>query len=409
MLKRIIKHCLVFVFATFLTLYFYIQVKSIFVEKTETEYATVVTIDDVVELKCYILRDETLVTSDVTGTYNYVVSEGEKLSKGEIIANVYSTDSEYKLQEKIQEINEKIEVLEDSGIANNHFAININKIDEEISSMLTKTKLDVRDGDYSFATQNKNDLLTLFNKRYLTVNSLTSFDDLIDNYTNEKNLLTDNESKKTSIYSPISGYFFSDVDGYESILNIDIIENLTAADFLQLIEQSPIKDPVTVGKIISTFEWCTVCVVDDEIALKLNTGTYYNISYPYSVGTSISAMLVKKLSDPTNSTTVLIFESDKNLFNFNFMREQIAEVTLDSYNGLKIKKEALRIVNGDEGVYILEGNTVLFKRARKIHENDGYYVVAIKDSAPENPIPYLEMYDAVIVNGKDLYDGKVIE
>ena len=40
--------------------------------------------------------------------------------------------------------------------------------------------------------------------------------------------------------------------------------------------------------------------------------------------------------------------------------KQIVEADINSYTGLKIKKEALRIVDGEEGVFILDGNTVLF-------------------------------------------------
>ena len=99
--------------------------------------------------------------------------------------------------------------------------------------------------------------------------------------------------------------------------------------------------------------------------------------------------------------------SDKNLNDFNFMREHVVEITIKDYSGLRIKKEALRIVDGEEGVYVLEGNTVKFKRVQKIYENDGYYVVS-KNDTKESDIPYIEMYDAVINNGKELYDGKVI-
>ncbi len=411
MFKKIIKHSLIFFFAAFLTVYFYIQVKNIFVDTMETEYATTVTIDDVVEYKCYVVRDETVVFSDVGGTYNYVISEGEKLSKGETIANVFSTDSEYKFQEIIQEINEKIAVLEDSSIENNHFTINVNKIDENVSDILTTFKTDSLNGDYSLAIQNKNELLTTLNKRYLVVNSLTVFDDMIEIYLDKKHALTINDTeKKAAVFSPKSGYFFSDVDGYENILTPAVISSATPSEFLSLIEDGPEKvTSATVGKIVSEFEWYTICVTDTENALKLNSGNYYKISYPYSVGTSISSKLIKKLNDTETNITMLIFESDKNLYDFNFMREQVVEVTLASYSGLKIKKEALRIVDGNEGVYILEGNTVIFKRAEKIYENDGYYVISVNDNDPESKVPYIEMYDAVINNGKELYDGKVID
>lgn len=410
MIKKILGHVLIFVFAVFLIVYFYIQVKNIFIDTMETEYATLTTMQDTLELKCYIVREETVVDSDVGGTYNYVISEGEKLSKGQTIANVYSTDSEFRVQEQIQNINRKIAVLEDSSVENNYFTMNVNKIDEGINEMLVNYREDVVSGDFSLALQRRDELLVALNKRYLVVNSLTGFDDMISVLEGKKSSLTSNISQtKDSVTAPISGYFFSDVDGYENILTPQLLEDVTVESMLNAVKGAPESySDKPVGKIISGFEWYTVCVVDDITALKFNSGEYYNISYPYSIGTTISSKLISKVTQPDKDETLLIFMSDKNLNDFNFMREQTVEVTLSSYSGLRIKKEALRIVDGQEGVYILDGNTIEFKRAKKIYENDGYYVISSSDPDKENKVPYIEMYDAVINNGKELYDGKVI-
>ena len=412
MIKRFVKHTLIFLCAVFFIVYFYIQVKNIFVEKTETEYATRTSIDEVVEMKCYIVRNETIVNSEYLGTYNYVISEGEKLSLGQTIANVYSTDSEYRAQEEIQEINSKIAILEDSSVENNYFTMNIAKIDRSINETLIKFRQEVLSGDYSLAVKNKNELLVTLNKRYLVVNSLTGFDDMIEVYSKKKNSLTDSvSSKKESVTANKSGYFFSDVDGYEDKLTVDLLDDITVEEFLNAVQLDTERaDNSVVGKIVSDFEWYTVCLVDNQTALKFNSNSYYNISYPYSVGTDISSKLIKKVTQPGYDKSLLIFESNKNLDGFNFMREQVVEVTLNTYDGLKIKKEALRIVDSNEGVYVLDGNTVVFKRAKKLYENDGYYVISEIDPAPdESKVPYLKMYDAVINNGKELYDGKVID
>ncbi len=411
MIKRFLKHALIFLCAVFFIVYFYIQVKNIFVETMETEYATLTSIDEVVEMKCYIVKDETLVNSEFAGIYNYVISEGEKLSSGQTIANVYSTDSEYRIQEEIQEINDKIAILENSSVENNYFTININKIDNSINDILVNFKEEVLSGDLSLAVKKKNELLVTFNKRYLVVNSLTGFDDMIEVYSKKKNSLTNSVSeKKESVVAEKSGYFFSDVDGYENILTVNMLDDVTVESFMRAVQSdSENIDNSVVGKIVSEFEWYTVCLVDNQTALKFNSDNYYNISYPYSVGTDISSKLIKKVSQPGFEKSLLIFESNKNLDGFNFMREQVVEVTLNTYSGLKIKKEALRIVDSEEGVYILDGNTVIFKRAKKLYENDGYYVISVTDLNKDNDVPYLEMYDAVINNGKDLYDGKVID
>ncbi len=411
MLKRFLKNLLIFVLAAFFIVYFSIQVKNIFIDVMETEYATVATIDNTIDLKCYTVRDESLIKSDERGTYNYVVSDGEKLSSGQIIANIYASDSEYEIQEQIQSINSKIETLEESSVEHNYFTLNVSKIDSDLNSIFLNYRKQVTKGDLSLAIQNKKEILVTLNKRYLVVNALTGFENQILEYQQTKDALV-NRSKKNvgSIRSDSTGYFYSDVDGYEEILTPGLIEAGTVDEIVIALEGAPKSTSGVVGKIVNDFEWYTVCIVDKDTSMNFSSGSYYEISYPYSVGETIKSVLKNKIVKSDSSDVVLVFETAVNPDSFNFMRNQIIEVKLNSYTGLKVKKEALRIVDGYEGVYILDGNTVRFKRAKKLYENDGYYLISQDDpdSDGESGFGYLEMYDAVINNGKELYDGKTI-
>ena len=163
MTKKVITHLLIFVLTVFFIVYFIIQVKSIFIDAMETEYATLTTFDDTVEMKCYIVRDESLVESTHGGTYNYVVSDGEKLSVNQKITNIYSTASEYRIQEEINEIDDKIRILKDSSVEHNYFTLNISKIDKDIAGLFTDYRNCISTGDYSLASQIKDDLLVILN------------------------------------------------------------------------------------------------------------------------------------------------------------------------------------------------------------------------------------------------------
>ncbi len=414
MLKKISRNVFVFVIAIFFIVYFGVQVKNIFIDTMETQYAELATFDDTVEMKCYIVRDEILVTSDMDGVYNFLVSDGEKLSKGQIITNVYSSDKEYQNQEKIKQINSKISVLEDSSIENNFFTLNVNKLDSDIAANLLNYRNNILNGEYLLATKAKNEILTMFNKRYLVVNALTGFEDTIERYENEKNILMSKTSDtNVGIYAPSSGYFYSNTDGYENIFNPQILNTENADELIEILECSSGTTPEnTVGKIVSDFDWYTVCVTDKVTAMLFTSDKYYEISYPYSVGTSVKSLLINKIVQSESGKAVLVFKTSNNLQSFNYTRNQLVEIKLDSYKGLRIKKEALRIVDGEEGVFILDGNTIEFKRAVKVYENDGYYVISPHDPAEseneENKYSYISMYDAVINNGKELYHGKTI-
>lgn len=416
MTKKILINSLIFILTIFFIVYFVIQVKSIFIDAMETEYATLTTFDDTVELKCTIVRDEALIESASGGTYNYVVSDGEKLSVGQEITKIYTTDSQYRIQERIREIDDRINILNDSSVEHNYFTLNVSKIDKDIANMFADYRNCIESGDYSLALQIKNDLLVILNKRYLVVNAVKDFAEVVEALELEKNDLTSfGNDTGGSIISPKSGYFYSDVDGYEEILTPQLLEDGTVSEILEALESEPERIGVnTVGKIASEYEWYTVCVADKETSQLFTTGEYYDLSYPYSVGHTIKSVLHNKIVQTDSDKVILVFQSSSNSDSFNFMRNQITEIRLNEFSGLRIHKDALRIVDGVEGVFILNGNTIEFKRANKIYENDGYYVISVKDPQADLPdeeqseFGYLKMYDAVINNGKELYHGKTI-
>lgn len=410
--KKILMKLSLFVFAIFLIIYFVIQVKSIFIDAIETEYATFTTFDNTVDLKCYIVRSEELIKSDLSGTYNFVVSDGDKLSKNQTIANIYSTDSQFRIEEQKNDIEAKMEILNDSSVEFNYFTLNVSKIDKDVSGMLAKYRNCIESGEYSLGIQTKNELLVTLNKRYLVVNALTGFKNDLDALESKKESLESKLSVSNgSVLAPCSGFFYSDVDGYETILTPELLQTATVDSLLEAIDSPPLEHSEDVlGKIVSEFDWYTVCVTDKETAQYFTSGDYYEISYPYSVGQTIKSLLSNKIVQSDTDSVIMIFQSSKSSESFSFMRNQVAQIKLEDFSGLRIRKEALRIVQGNEGVYILNGNTIEFKRANKIYENDGYYIISVTDpmSDSDNEYQYLSMYDAVINNGKELYHGKTI-
>jgi len=86
------------------------------------------------------------------------------------------------------------------------------------------------------------------------------------------------------------------------------------------------------------------------------------------------------------------------------IRRQAVEIIAGTFTGIKVSDQFIHIVNGVKGVYVRKGNKVVFKKLDSIFSSSGYTVSAIKDDSD-----YLQIYDEVIENGDDIYDGKVIK
>ena len=87
-------------------------------------------------------------------------------------------------------------------------------------------------------------------------------------------------------------------------------------------------------------------------------------------------------------------------------------VVMKNYSGFRVSSKALRVVKtntpeGEKavtGVYVVNGVTAKFVPVNIIYSYDGY-ALCEKVSADGN----LRLYDEVIVKGKNIYDGKIIE
>jgi hypothetical protein len=87
------------------------------------------------------------------------------------------------------------------------------------------------------------------------------------------------------------------------------------------------------------------------------------------------------------------------------LRKQTIEIVANSYTGIKVPDSFVHIVNGTKGVFVRSGSLAQFKKIDQIYSTSGYLVSAIDTSKQD----YLQVYDEVIENGDDLYDGEVIK
>ena len=85
---------------------------------------------------------------------------------------------------------------------------------------------------------------------------------------------------------------------------------------------------------------------------------------------------------------------------------ETVQVDLKTYEGIRIDKAALHIVNGQRGVYVKYGDLQRFRRITILYEDDTYILVPEGGKVGEDN--ELRLYDEVIVEGSNLQDGKLL-
>ena len=105
---------------------------------------------------------------------------------------------------------------------------------------------------------------------------------------------------------------------------------------------------------------------------------------------------------------ILVFSADRLPKNFTFNRSQSVRIELESVSGIYVPKNVVERMDGKRGVYILRGSVVHFRYIEVVHEGSDYYLVAPDVEADGERI-FLQVNDMVIINGKNLFDGRVMD
>ena len=109
------------------------------------------------------------------------------------------------------------------------------------------------------------------------------------------------------------------------------------------------------------------------------------------------------------------------------IRNESVDIELNTYEGLKVSKKALhddyvtKITfdeNGNkiteevkvQGVYVKYGRQLIFKQVFILYSDEDYVICSDKPDNETLITGYtLELYDEVVVEGDDLYNGKLID
>ena len=189
--------------------------------------------------------------------------------------------------------------------------------------------------------------------------------------------------------------------------------------------------------MVDSFDWYLLCAVDEKQALHFEQGDSIMVRMPFSAAGEFKAEVehIAQSEDGKNLVTLKC-----NLMNETFanLRQETAQLVTNvtvyyakpqaeegtdeqeapkpkQYvvdKGIRVSTSAVRVVDGEKGVYVRRGNVARFRKLNIVYSDQTYVIsaTASQDGEPivDGPSNYLKQYDEVILEGKDLYDGKII-
>ena len=87
------------------------------------------------------------------------------------------------------------------------------------------------------------------------------------------------------------------------------------------------------------------------------------------------------------------------------MRQGSMTIINNTYSGLKLPAKAMRFKDEKAGVFVRSGMTIKFVEVNVVYKTDEYFICEQQVSNDS----VLRLYDDVVVKGKNLYDGKIID
>jgi len=347
-----------------------------------------------------IIRDETLIENESNGVLESMVEENEMVRRNKHVASVYETKVDASVKEKLTNLNIRIEEIsklkEEAGSVVSAGFIIEGAIDEKVNEL----SLAISEHNVKKVLSIKNEISLLNDKKTVWEQGGEYTDKILEDLKKEKE---EYEKKlgnsKQDLFSPASGIYSTNIDGYENILSSACIGTMTPDDFYSIknMKKTP-KDSHC--KIIDNFEWSVAFVATEKEISKVKTGSSVYIRNESSPKDMIAT--ITYISPPQKGKFLVIATSDVSCD--WAMKDRFIKIDLikNKYVGLKVPVKALRVVNNNTGVYVVVDGIVKYKKVRVLYKDSGYAIVE------ENNVSRggLLLYDEVIVSSSQkLKDG----
>ena len=349
----------------------------------------------------WVVREEQLLTSSSAITVPER-SEGEKVGAGQVVAMGYSDADAQTRQDQIELLSAQLEQLTYATTVAAE-AGDTTSLDDAVFQQLTAWAKLTASQSLSESVDVSTALKGLILRHGADDGALTALNSQIAQLQSQlTSLETQAVGDTTSINAPVAGYFSADVDGYEQVLTPELLSTMSIAQ-LESLEPAAISSNAF-GRLITSSRWYYVAAVPTENLKELDVNDTATVQFAIS-GSESLPMQVERLGDDENGQSLLVLSSESSLQSVTLLRRQQADIILRSHHGLRVPKEAIRTDEaGNTGVYILENTSAQWKPVTLLYDDGDSYVVALDKSATDNLWPG----DEIIVNAKELYDGKVV-
>lgn len=218
-------------------------------------------------------------------------------------------------------------------------------------------------------------------------------------------LRSSSSADTTALLAPGSGTFSSAADGWEHLQPNDL-SALQPEDISALIDSRRELPDGCYGKLVTGYTWYFAAVMDAVDAENLRKGRYATLDFGKYYSDPVYAVVDHISPADKEGNVAVVFRCDTALSDTLAMRQVSAQVIFEEYDGIRVPSRAIRTDDKEQSTYVWVITAMQLERkdVEIIYAGEGFCLV--KREARSNA---LREGNTVVVEGQDLYEGKLME
>ncbi len=370
--------------------------------------------EESIETDGYIFREQTVINAPEGGFLRYEADEDQRVKKGELVAYVYEKEISPSANSELKAVEAEIEKLSSKTGKRDVFSSDSKKVEQTIARNLKQIPRLGYQNEAEKIAEIRDEIDELIKSQRVIKGESTA--------ENEENELERLKQKKavleaehgidrSPVYAPVAGSFTANLDGLEDVYTIEAVENITPSSLKELGRKNPknnstnkISKDAPLGKIVNNYKWYVAVLLDAKVAEDLDVGDSVEIRFNELNVRTVQGT-VAAVSPEEGGKVAVAVKSSKYVEAIYSTSKVSVELIKHSYEGLKIPSESIRIVDGKTGVYVVRNDKARFFPVKILYNNKKWAVIS--ESLPDGETT-IKLYDELIVDGKNLYDNKVV-
>lgn len=383
-------------------IYFSIQVAIILMPKMQTQVAVLTTMTDSVSVQgCVVLNSQPIQGS---GVIYYTIPAGHRVPSGSEVAKVFGSEEALEAVADLNDVNSEIAILEaaqktkaEGGDINVYLRQTQNAQMEYLNGL--------QKGNYSLLDEAKLEIALAGNKMQIVTGDATDFEQRIAYLNGLKQSYESMAVPISSLSAPTTGYFTPAIKNDRIGLVSEQVVDASPQE-LEALLATPLEYYGTdvVGHIVSDYEWRFYTVVSLKDAHKFKQGDdSLKIRFPETDSEALPVKVAGVVEDKENNIARIELVCDRMSPEILHLRTERAEIIFSEEKGVRVDKNALRIVDGQQCVYVKFGNQVYLRKIKVVLEDEHYLLLPLQW---ENGVNEVELYDEVVIDsgGVELRD-----